>query len=186
VPINYYVLVDMAGFVDIVDALGGIDIFVPKRVPTAGNPPRAKHRVPKWIDKGQQHMDGTLTLSYARSREADSDYQRMGRQRCVLASIAAAATPQAVATGLPALLNAFGDAVRSDIPRERLGDFAQLIDRYSAAGGLQAVRTLHLAPPLVRPGHWDPAAVRALVAGALTVQPIGDLGALPILADACR
>jgi LCP family protein required for cell wall assembly len=186
VPINYYVMVDMAGFVDIVDALGGIDIFVPKRVPTAGNPPRAKHRVPKWIDKGQQHMDGTLALGYARSREADSDYQRMARQRCVLASIASAATPQAVASGLPALMDAFGDAVRSDIPRERLGDFAQLIDRYSAAGGLQAVRTLHLAPPLVKPFHWDPAAVRELVAAAFTVQPVGELGASPVLADACR
>jgi LCP family protein required for cell wall assembly len=185
VPINFYVLVDMAGFVNIVDALGGIDIFVPKRVPTAGNPPKAKHRVPENIEKGQQHMDGTLALSYARSREADSDYRRMERQRCVLASIADAATPQALATGLPALMNAFGDSVRSDIPRDELGDFAQLIDRYVKAGGLKAVRTLHLAPPQIKPSHWAPEEVRQLVADVLKVPDLGDLSNLPVLADAC-
>lgn len=185
IPINNYVLVDMAGFVDIVDALGGIDIYVPKRVPTAGNPPRSKHPVPEYIQKGQQHMDGTLALSYARSREADSDYRRMERQRCVLASIANAATPQALATGLPALMGAFGDSVRSDIPRDELDDFAELINRYLDAGGLKAVRTLHLAPPQIKPGNWDADEVRALVSGVLQPPDLSDLGDLPILADAC-
>ena len=100
-PIQYYVLADMKGFVTIVDALGGIDINVLKRVPSAGNPGDAKHKVPAFIDAGPQHMDGTLALDYARTREADSDYKRMGRQRCVLAAIAKAATPKALATGLP-------------------------------------------------------------------------------------
>ncbi len=40
IPMHYYVLVDMAGFVDVVDALGGIDIYVAKRVPSPGNPSR--------------------------------------------------------------------------------------------------------------------------------------------------
>ena len=162
-PIHYYVLVDMAGFVDVVDALGGIDLNVPQRVPSPGNPPGAKHPVPDWIEAGQQHMDGTLTLTYARSRTGDSDYARMSRQRCVLAAIATAASPAAVATGLPALVGAFGEAVRSDIPRDRLGEFGALIDRFSAAGGLAAVRTLHLAPPLVNSRSWDALEIRLLV-----------------------
>ena len=166
-PINYYVLVNMAGFVDVVDALGGIDIDVGARVPSPGNPPGAKHEVPAYIEAGQQRMDGTIALAYARSRSADSDYNRMGRQRCVLAAIATAATPMAVATGLADLVGAFGDAVRTDIPRERLGEFAQLIDRFSAAGGLGTVRTLHLAPPLVSSTRWNATAVRVLVRDAI-------------------
>jgi len=162
-PIHYYVLVDMAGFVDVVDALGGIDLNVPQRVPSPGNPPNAKRQVPAWVEAGQQHMDGTLALTYARSRSGDNDYNRMARQRCVLAAIATASTPAAVATGLPALVGAFGDAVRTDIPRDRLGEFAALIDRFSVAGGLSAVRTLHLAPPLVSPQSWDALEVRLLV-----------------------
>ncbi len=186
IPINYYVLVDMAGFVDVVDALGGIDILVPRRVPSPGNPRNAKHPVPPYIDAGQQHMDGTLTLAYARTRSADSDYQRMARQRCVLAAISASATPKALATGLPALLDAFGAAVQTDIPRSQLGAFAQLVERYSDTSGAGAVRTLHLAPPLVKPSRWDAAEVRALVTAVLQpVPPPEFTGELPILADAC-
>ncbi len=170
-PINYYVLVNMAGFVDVVDALGGIDIDVGARVPSPGNPPGAKHEVPVYIEAGQQRMDGTIALAYARSRSADSDYNRMGRQRCVLAAIATAATPMAVATGLTDLVGAFGDSVRTDIPRERLGEFAQLIDSFSAAGGLSTVRTLHLAPPLVSSTRWNATAVRLLARDAI-VPPL--------------
>lgn len=175
-PVHYYVLVDMAGFVDVIDALGGIQIDVRKRVPTPGNPPGSKHPVPPYIEVGMQPMDGTLALAYARSRTADSDYQRMERQRCVLAGIAAAATPRALATGTADLMTAFGSAVRTDIPRERLPEIAALIERFSAAGGLSAVRTLHLAPPVVNPRSWDAMKVRLLVsdiivAKASTVAP---------------
>ena len=186
IPINYYVLVDMAGFVDVVDALGGIDIDVPKRVPSPGNPRHAKHPVPKYIEPGRQHMDGTLALAYARTRTADSDYARMGRQRCVLAAISNSATPQALATGLPGLLDAFGAAVRTDIPRGELGDFAQLVQRYADTAGTDAVRTLHLAPPLVKPARWDAAEVRELVAAVLEpVPPPEFTGELPILTETC-
>ncbi|MEZ5273287.1 MAG: LCP family protein [Ilumatobacteraceae bacterium] len=189
-PIHYYVLVNMAGFVDVVDALGGIDIHVPKTVPSPGNPPGSKHDVPPTIEAGDQHMDGTIALAYARSRKADSDYQRMGRQRCVLAAIARAATPTAVATGITSLVDAFGGAVRTDIPRDRLVEMNALLTAFSTAGGLQAVRTLHLAPPLVDPARWDPLAIRAMVAAvvepaapAATSAPV-DVPAT-VLADAC-
>jgi len=196
-PINYYVLVNMAGFVDVVDALGGIDIDVATQVPSPGNPADAKHDVPEYIEPGFQHMDGTIALAYSRSRKADSDFRRMIRQRCVLAAIATSATPLAVATGLPDLVSAFGDAVRTDIPRERLGEFAQLIDRFTAAGGLNSVRTLHLAPPLVSSTRWDAVQIRLLVASvigptaaaptdpATPSQPVPRANPAPVLADAC-
>ena len=197
-PINYYVLVNMAGFVDVVDALGGIEIDVATRLPSPGNPLDAKHEVPEFIEPGRQQMDGTIALAYARSRSADSDYRRMSRQRCVLAAIATAATPRAVATGLPDLMGAFGDAVRTDIPRDRLGEFAHLLDRFAAAGGLNGVRILHLAPPLVSPTRWDAVQVRLLVTSVIkpfanppvdpaapTQPPPVPTKPAPILADAC-
>lgn len=194
-PIHHYVLVDMAGFVDVVDALGGVDIDVAARVPSPGNPPGSKHPVPKYIEAGLQHMDGTIALAYSRSRYADSDYQRMSRQRCVLGAIATAATPMAVATGLTELVAAFGDAVRTDIPRERLGELAQLVDHVAQAGGLGQVRTLHLAPPLISSTRWDAVEVRLLVteliaagdqAGELVVDdttPTTETG--PVLVNGC-
>ena len=186
VPVQYYVLVDMGGFIDVVDALGGIDVTITKRVPAPGNPSEAKHNVPQWFEKGIQHLDGTLALSYARSRHADDDYQRMGRQRCVLAGIAAAATPKALATGLGSLVDAFGASVRTDIPRERLPEFVQLIERYAAAGGQDSVRTLLLTPPVIIPNlnNWDAAHVRELVKTLLTEpSALPTIGGLPPLGD---
>lgn len=167
IPINYYVLVDMLGFVDIIDAIGGIDIYVTKRVTTPINPEQGMEEVPEYIEPGQQHMSGTLALSYARTRYVDSDYGRMGRQRCVIAAIAKAAQPMSVALGLGQLVSAFGDAVRTDIPRNKLGDFAELIDRFSANGGVDEARALHLGPPNIDSGSWDAQHVRNLVAGTL-------------------
>lgn len=168
IPIHFYILVDMAGFVDVVDALGGIDIYVGQRVPSPGNPGGAKHQVPAWIEAGQQHMDGTLALTYARSRKADNDYWRMARQRCVLNAIAAKATPAVLATGFTDLLDALGGAVRTDIPRSALGDFAIVVDRFQQHGGTTTVRTLHLAPPFYQSSHWKADEVRALVTEVLT------------------
>lgn len=174
IPIHYYVLVDMFGFIDVVDALGGVDIYLPERIHTARSPTRDMPQVPKYFEAGQHHFNGIETLAYARTRYSDSDYGRMGRQRCVMGAIAAAATPRALATGLTDLVAAFGEAVRSDIPRSRLGEMAQLVDRYVAAGGFDEVRTLHLAPPTIEVVRWDPVEVRALVTDALAgKQPEG-------------
>ncbi|CAN5569779.1 hypothetical protein BH10ACT2_BH10ACT2_05390 [soil metagenome] len=167
IPIHYYVLVDMLGFVDVVDALGGVDIYLPERIHTARSPTVQLHPVPKYFEAGQHHFDGTEALSYSRTRFSDSDYGRMGRQRCMLGAIAAAATPTALATGLTDLVSAFGEAVRTDIPRSRLGEMAQLVDRYVEAGGFKEVRTLHLAPPNIPSSQWDPVVVRALVSDVL-------------------
>jgi LCP family protein required for cell wall assembly len=190
-PIQYYVLVDMKGFVTIVDALGGIDINVLHRVPSAGNPGDAKHKVPAFIEAGPQHMDGTLALDYARTREADSDYKRMGRQRCVLAAVAKAATPKALATGLSSLLDAFGSSVQTDLPRSKLDEFATLIDRFDHHGGIQTTRTLHLDPPLIQPATYKVQTVRDAVKAVLSPPDLANLGSLPPnfgqnLADDCK
>ena len=167
IPIHYYVLVDMFGFIDVVDALGGVDIYLNERIHTSRSPTRDMPQVPKYFEAGQHHWNGIETLAYARTRYSDSDYGRMGRQRCVLGAIARAATPTALATGLTDLVAAFGDAVKTDIPRSRLGEMAQLVDRYVDAGGFEEVRTLHLAPPTIETSQWDPVEVRQLVTDVL-------------------
>jgi LCP family protein required for cell wall assembly len=174
IPVHYYVLVDMLGFVRVVDALGGIDIYLPERIHTSRSPSKDLHPVPKYFEAGQHHFDGTEALAYARTRYSDSDYGRMGRQRCVLGAIAAAATPSALAFGLTDLVSAFGDAVRTDIPRDRLGEMAQLVDRFVEAGGFSEVSTLHLAPPNIDVARWDAPEVRALVSDVLAgIEPEG-------------
>ena len=105
----------------------------------------------------------------------------------MLSAIATAATPKSLALGLTDLMSAFGDAVRTDIPRSKLGDFAQLIDRFSKAGGTDAVRTLHLAPPTLDTDRWRAKQVRDLVVATLTPTFTGPVNLPPVLLDEqCR
>lgn len=154
IPIQYYVLVDMAGFSDVVNVLGGIDVYVTKRVPAPDNPLDTGGTLPKYFEIGWAHLDGTFALSYARSRKADSDYWRMGRQRCVLAGLFTAAAPLSESGGLPALVSSFGTSVRTDIPADQLDDIGQWVHLLIEHGGITTVRTLHLAPPSVESSHW--------------------------------
>ena len=73
-----------------------------------------------------------------------------------------------LATGFTDLLDALGGAVRTDIPRSALGDFAIVVDRFQQHGGTTTVRTLHLAPPFYQSSHWQADEVRALVTEVLT------------------
>jgi len=88
VPIDYAVAVDFAGFRSLIDAIGGITVDVPKeiydgRYPTDDYGYTVAHFLP-----GTQQMDGSTALMYARTRHADSDFERIKRQQLVLLGIA--------------------------------------------------------------------------------------------------
>ncbi len=87
--IQYYVLIEMQGFADLVDALGGVTVNVAERVPMgAGHDERNNPvKITAWIEPGVQKLDGFHTLWYARSRYLTSDYDRMARQRQVQEAI---------------------------------------------------------------------------------------------------
>lgn len=84
IQIDHYVRVDFATFVEIVDAVGGVDIDVPKAIVDNAYPTDNGGTMRVAFDAGEQHMDGATALIYARTRHADDDYQRAGRQQQVL------------------------------------------------------------------------------------------------------
>jgi hypothetical protein len=108
-------------------------------------------------------MNGTMALSFVRTRNADSDYQRMKRQRCLLAAVARETSPSDLARNYPGLASAVEGAFRSDIPREKLGDLVRLFVRVDVG----QARTLVLVPPVIQPSHPDVRLIRALVTTAL-------------------
>jgi polyisoprenyl-teichoic acid--peptidoglycan teichoic acid transferase len=146
VTIDDYVLVDMQGFLEVVDAMGGVTVDVRKAVPTPGNPPGAKHPVPDVIPAGTQHMDGTTALAYVRSRKADSDYQRMRRQRDVLGALATQVTLSDALGGYTAVTSALGDSLHTSLSTD---EFANFIDLLGAQTSI--VESVGLSPPLVDP-----------------------------------
>jgi len=171
IPIDHYALVDLSGFVDVVDALGGVTVDVTERVrdrlspATPGGPWRAFD-----IRPGRQHLDGESALAYARSRRATSDYDRMRRQRCLLAAVAGQADPPTLLRALPRLVPLIQRSVSTDIPARDLPALAGL----AAKARRDRVVTVGLTPPRFAPTR-DPAgypivdmpAVRAAVSQTL-------------------
>ena len=107
-----------------------------------------KTEVAPYVGPGQVTMDGAMALSFVRTREQDSDYGRMGRQRCLLAAAARSTSPTDLALNYVALASAIQNSFRSDIPRERLGDLVRLFAKVN----VDRARTLVLVPPVIQPG----------------------------------
>ncbi|MFT3798433.1 LCP family protein [Microbacterium sp.] len=146
IEIPYYVFVDMKGFADIVDALGGVDITVQERLPEGGGPAYDGQPVEDWatgwIEVGAQHMDGDTAQWYARSRYTTSDWDRMRRQRELQEAILAQANPANVLTRFQQVAAAGEDLVQTDIPASLLPFLVEL----AAKAKEQPVQTLELTP----------------------------------------
>lgn len=146
IEIPYYVFVDMKGFADLVDALGGVTITVDERLPKGGGPSYegqpAEEWAIGWIEVGEQHMDGDTAQWYARSRYTTSDFDRMERQRELQQAMLDQFTPQTVLTRFQELAGAGADLVETDIPTSML---PYLVDLAVKAKD-QPVSTIELTP----------------------------------------
>ncbi|MGN9890387.1 LCP family protein [Micromonospora sp. L31] len=82
VRVDHVAMVDFAGFKEIVDALGGIDVDVEKSF-TSIHPPF------RTFSPGRQRMDGEAALDYSRQRKqfADGDFARIRHQQQVIRAI---------------------------------------------------------------------------------------------------
>ncbi|WP_295780614.1 LCP family protein [uncultured Microbacterium sp.] len=146
IQIPYYVLIDMKGFADLVDALGGVEIDVKERLPKGG-PAYDGQPVDDWafgwVEAGQQHMDGDTAQWYARSRYTTSDFDRMRRQRELQEAILAQTTPQNVLAHFQEVAAAGTNIVETDLPQ---GLIAPTLVNLALKAKDQPVQTLELTP----------------------------------------
>jgi LCP family protein required for cell wall assembly len=116
---DYYVLVNLDGFKDIVNAMGGVRVNVKtangRLLPIGGDPDRGI-RPSGYLKPGWQHLDGEHALWYGRTRHADDDFHRMDRQKCLMRDIANQADPQKVVTHFEKLANAAKHTISTNIP----------------------------------------------------------------------
>jgi LCP family protein required for cell wall assembly len=83
--IDYYVQLDFTGFTRIVDAVGGIDVYLEKDINDETYPDSGFGYDPFRIEKGWHHLDGATALKVARSRHTGAgDFDRMKRQQAIL------------------------------------------------------------------------------------------------------
>ena len=160
--IQFYVLIDMDGFQQLVDALGGVTIDVKERLPIGGD--AEGNGVTGWIEPGVQHMNGYIAQWYARSRESTSDYDRMARQRELEDAILKQFTPINVVTKFQDIAKAGQQVMKTDIPQSMIGYFVDLGSKTRTL----PVQNVELVPPTVDPSNPNYDQIHAMVQKAVT------------------
>ena len=124
IPIDGYLMVNFEAFEQIVDTLGGIDLYVPESLHDTRYPnPRPEDPYgfkTVHFDPGWQHMDGERALEYARSRMSTSDFARAKRQQQILLAIRERALSPGGILRWPLLAKAVMDEIKTDMGLGRL------------------------------------------------------------------
>ena len=114
-PIEGYIKLDFWGFVQVVDALGGVYVEVPEEIRDTRYPTDDYGYTNIAIPAGRQKMDGETALIYVRTRYGYSDFDRTRRQQQVLTALLRRAASPAGWVRLPAVLNAVRTSVNTDL-----------------------------------------------------------------------
>ena len=124
--IDHYVIIDTKAFQRIIDALGGVDIDVDKRM----------HYEDPWDDNGglvidlypgQQHLDGARAIQYVRYRDGEGDIGRIGRQQKFMKAVLARLISPSILPKLPDLVTQVSSAVTTDMSVPELLKYAKLL-----------------------------------------------------------
>ncbi|MGH3497132.1 MAG: LCP family protein [Nocardioidaceae bacterium] len=158
--VNYYAMVNLGGFQQLVDALGGVTIRVPTPIPIGG----IGHAITGYIPAGVHHLDGFQTLWFARSRVATDDYYRMARQKCVMNAMLHQLSPETVVLKSQDIAKAGKSILRTDIPASQLATFIDLALKARS----QPVSTVSLVPPAITTYAPDFAKIRTMVSTAIS------------------
>ncbi len=152
VPIHYYVRVNFKAFIELVDMIGGIDVYVEEEIDDPNYPssdpadPYGYEHL--YIPAGMVHMDGQLALKYARTRHsAGGDFDRATRQQQVMRAVLEKVTrlnllPQLVSQA-PQMWNTLSDSVETDLTLDQIISLAHLATQVPA----ENIRTAVISGP---------------------------------------
>ena len=123
VNMDHYVIINTHAFQKIIDAIGGIDIDVEKRM----------YYEDPWDDDGgllidlrpgMQHMDGKTAVTYVRYRDEEGDIGRIRRQQKFMAACMEKITSPAIIPKLPSVIREVMSSVKTDLSMRQLLEFA--------------------------------------------------------------
>ncbi|WP_340537495.1 LCP family protein [Nocardioides sp. GXZ039] len=157
--INYWAMVNLEGFKDLVDAVGGVTLNVRQDIPI-GLP---GDKVTGTIEAGKRKLNGFETLWYARARYGSDDYSRMARQKCVMSAMLDQISPATALRNFQKIAKASSELVSTDLPASEVDRFLDLA--LKAKG--QKLATLSLVPPLISTSSPDIDLIHSKVADAI-------------------
>ncbi|TCO24587.1 LytR family transcriptional attenuator [Kribbella steppae] len=165
--LHYYVQINLAGFEQMVEALGGITVNINYPVPVGGNDDK---KIPpsRYLEPGpNRKLNGTDALWFARGRYRvpGADVARQARQRCTIKAIVERATPQNVLANYQSIAKAGEQLIRTDVPPDILPHLITLGQKVKSA----KITNIDLDKKRNYPNGRNPnyAAMRILIANAL-------------------
>lgn len=183
--VDYYLLINLLGFQQLVDAIGGVTVNINEPIAINGNtdagiPPTG------YLEPGpDQHLDGFHALWYSRGRWGSDDYERMLRQRCMVNAIVDEADPLNVLRRYQDLAKAGEEILRTDIPRKLMPAFVDLALKVK----VKKIKSIaFVTSEKFYSGDPDFAWMQSVVANALTPKqhgPKDDPGTAVKVDDAC-
>jgi LCP family protein required for cell wall assembly len=165
--IDEYAMLNLRGFMQFVDAIGGATINVHRRIPVGGHKDAKtglEVGVTSYIKPGKRKLNGYQTLWYARSRSDSDDFERMSRQRCVVAALTEQANPTNLALSLSGIMKAARDNISTSIRVSDVDPWVTLALRVQKA----KITSLPFTNKVVSSGDPDFDRIHELVDTAIT------------------
>ena len=125
VRVDHYGAVNMSTFTKIVDAVGGVDIYLPTDVD--GRPIDDHTEDMGYFYAGQQHFNGDQALRFSRIRKKYNDFTRMDNQNMVLCALREKLLAPSVLPKIPQIIGAFQGSVLTDLTPEQISQMACLL-----------------------------------------------------------
>jgi LCP family protein required for cell wall assembly len=164
VDLDGMVVADLRGFVELVDAIGGLSITIKKPLYDSHYPLEdGSGWMEVYFAPGRYHLTGRMALAYARSRHQDSDYGRMARQQEVLLALRRQAKPACLIPKVGQLAKIVRSSLWTNISVRNLGGLLELASRVDP----RTVERFAFNPPGYREYLQadDVARIRAVVNG---------------------
>ena len=120
VTVDHYAAINMKTFVNLVDAVGGIDVTLPRTMDGRTAEDTSKRLV---FPAGEHHLDGNQALTLARIR-ISGVFNRAENQDRVLCALRNQITSPRVITRIPDLIRSFRDSIQTDLSPAQLGQLA--------------------------------------------------------------
>jgi LCP family protein required for cell wall assembly len=172
--VDTYVMLNLNGFRDFVDAIGKVTVDVHTRLPIGGNgdPTSPLYHVATggWIEIGDnQKLDGYHALWFARSRWATDDYDRIERQRCMIGAVVKKADPVTLARNFAQVAKALKKNLSTGIATAHIDAWVELAQRVKGA----TVTSLPFTDKVISTVNPDIAEIHELVQKAIasSVEP---------------
>ena len=170
IPIDYYVLIDTRAFERIIDAIGGVDIDVEKRM----------YYEDPWDDdgglvidlrKGMQHMDGKTAITYVRYRDEEGDIGRISRQQKFLRAVMDKVASPSIITKIPTIIQEVSAAIETDMSISKMISLAGIL-KEAKDNGLNADMVPGKPAYIEDISYWlpDVVALRKSLANILDVK----------------